>query len=988
MKKKLLLLTFVLFAIITIAKAQTTKSITGTVTDSKNETLIGVSVSVEGTQIGTVTDINGKYRIEVPQLSTSITFTYIGFTKKVVNIGEKLEVNVIMTESESILDEVVVVGFGAQKRRDIVGSIVSVSAKDIKNSGQSNALQALQGSVPGLRVDNAAVPGASPTLRIRGLKTLKSTNNSPLYIVDGIPFTDMRSISPDDIESMEVLKDASASAIYGSQAANGVILISTKKSQGGKPRVSASFTYAMQNLQKDPRLMNGKQYLAFKQEAARAKGVASGPQDVLTNAEYQLYSANTEVDPYDMMIHNNAPLYEASVSVSGGDKVRYYVGANYSDQDGLVKETFFKRASIRSNLSIDLLPNLKLTNNTNIYQYDTNTANTGDYGLSAMYRLSPYSEMYNENGAYAINPMADDALFGNPLQDAYDVTKKDVSKGVNNTTILSWNVPFVQGLQIEGKYSIDQTNWRFGSFAPSTTKEGESGKGKATRADSETSKWYTEGLASYKRTLGGHNLDLTGMLSAESSTYQRQSVTGTNYPTSAYLWYNIGAANNPLSATSDYNRKRLIGMMFRANYNYLSRYYLTFTVRRDGFSGFSENRKYATFPSAALAWRINDEAFMKNLIFIDNLKLRLSYGKTGNQGVDAYGTLANLTSKGSHVFDKQIVSGHYLTSLATDLKWETTTSFNIGLDYSLFNGRLIGALDLYNAVSDDLLMERSIPIMMGVGQMMVNMGKVQNRGIEVELTGVPIRTNDWEWSIGGNISYNKNEIKELYGSKTDDIANNWFIGKPLGVIYTQKSLGLWQESEASEAAKYGALPGMPKLEDINGPNGVPDDAITAQDRQIIGKTVPPVILGLRTTLSYKGFTLSVVANGAFGHKKNVTHKFLDNGRFRNFNFDYWTPETPNKKFPRPGTVSGDQSDKLGSVFTYSADWFKIKNISLSYKVPSQLIRKLGMESLSLYTGLQDYFNFYSFPFVDPETGNGIGSYPANKQWKMGIQMTF
>ena len=984
MQKKYFLLCWALFAISAAAFAAKLP-ISGRVVDEKGAPLVGVSVVADDMVTGTTTTSDGQFSLEVASEETVLTFSYLGYESQSITVGVQKNLTVVLSENDNMLDEVVVVGFGTQRRKDVVGAISSVSAKELRSSGQSNVLEAMQGSVPGLRIDIPSSPTAEPTVRVRGLNSL-SSDNTPLYIVDGVPYEDMQALNPNDIQSIEVLKDASAAAIYGSRAANGVLLITTNRSKGGETIVNASFTYSMQNPAKDPDLMTGEEYIAYKRECARTKGLSTDLVDLLTDTEYKQYQAGLEIDPYEMMIHRNAPMYEASVSVQGGNKVRYYVGANYTNREGLVYGTSFERLSLRSNLDAEIGRYITLSNSTNIYTRSSDDLNGGDYGLGAMYRLSPYSVMYNEDGTHTISPMADDPLFGNPLSDAYDISKLNRTRGVGNITSLTLNIPHVEGLSVSGKFAFDLKNWTLGRYAPQTTKEGESAA-TATRKYSNTTKWYAETLIAYKRSFGRHNVDLTGMFSAESREQEGQNQEASGMATDDYLWYQPEAAANPIILTTSYNLTRNVGMMLRANYNFDSRYYLTFTVRRDAFSGFSDNMKWATFPSAAVAWRINEENFLKDVEAIDNLKLRVSYGELGNQAIDAYKTLAKLTNEASHTFGSDKYLGYNLLSLPADLKWETTASLNIGLDFAFLSNRLFGSAEWYNSTTRDLLVERSIPSMLGQSKLWTNSCKVRNRGFEFNITGVPVRTKDWEWNIGVNFSYNKNEILEIYGEKKDDTGNKWFIGEPIGVIYTQKCIGIWQQDEAEEAAKYGCEPGYPKLEDIaGGEDGGPDGKIDDKDRQIIGQTVPPTLLGLRTSLRWKDLTLTIAANGAFGHMKSTEYKYLDDGRFRNFNIrDYWTPENPSNKYMRPGITP----QYTGSLYAYKADWFKIRNITLSYNLPQTWLKKQSVvRSCQVYLALQDYFSSYSYPFVDPETGSGIGSYPNAKQFKVGVNISF
>ncbi len=997
MKKRFLLFFLVLLIVPFSINAQTKTTVSGTIKDQDGEALIGASVVQKGTSNGTITDVVGHFSIQIDANST-LVFSYMGYNSQEIKITNQKNLNVVLNENNALLDEVVVVGFGTQKRRDIVGSISSVSEKEIKTLGATNVLQALQGAVSGVRIDNPASPTGEPDVRIRGLNTLTSTNASPLYIVDGVPFYDMRSLDPNDIQSVEVLKDASATAIYGSQAANGVLLITTKRGSKGKPSVSASFSYSLQNPVNELDLMNGEEYIAFKREVLRYKAsadyelVKDDPdalaQRVLNPTEYNQWATGMEVDPYEMMINKNAPIAETSISVSGGeDKAKYYVGVNYLDNQGLVRSTYFNRFSVRSNIDLNVTKGIRLSNYTNIFQYKSSDLDGGSNGLTAMYRLSPYSVMSDENGDHTIYPMPEEQLFGNPLSDAYDIEKSKKRFGVNNLSIIHIDLPWVKGLSAEAKYQFEIRQQKDGRFAFTNTREGVSG-GTATRQYQDWNKWYAEGLINYNRQFGKHSIDATAMMSAEYRDYESSELIASGIPVADYLWYSPESATLPLTTNTGYNERSLIGQMFRANYNYASKYYLTFTIRRDGFSGFSEGNKWAIFPSIALAWRINEESFLKNINEIDNLKLRLSYGQLGSQGVGVYETLAKLDNTAAAVFGKEVEPGYAVSALSNDLRWETTTATNIGLDFGFFRNRVFGSLELYNKISNDLLVSRNVPIMMGVTSLRDNAAKVQNRGIEISLTGSAVRTKNWEWQMGVNYSYNKNEIVEIYGKTVDDIDNRWFIGQPIGVRYTQKCVGLWQVGEEADALLYGSAPGKPKFEEIPDADGNIDHVINDKDRQIVGVTIPPYLLGLRTSLRWKSLTLAVSANGAFGHVKSTNFQYYNDPRFRNYNFSYWTPETPDNYFPQPGTISGDKESEFGSLFTFKADWFKIKNITLNYDVPNSILKPTHLQSLSVYCSLQDYFSFYSYPFVDPETGSGLGSYPNNKEMKLGVRVAF
>ncbi len=959
---------------------QQQRTVSGKVTDSSGLPLPGVTVIVKATTQGTVTNPDGNYSLTNIQKDATLVFSFIGMLTQEIEVGTQTSINVEMAVDLIGIEEVVAVGYGTQRKRDIVGSMVSVRADKLENSGSSNVIQALQGSASGILVQRSnGTPGSSGSIRIRGINSIKASN-SPLIVLDGIPFSgDIGDVNPNDIESIDILKDASASAIYGSKASNGVILITTKRGETGKPTIEFNVSTSFQTPSIKPKLQSAEEYLAFKTEANRAAGLSIEPISVLSTYEYDQYLKGETIDWYDAATRTGQ-LNEYQIGISGGNgKFKYYLSGALTDDNGLVIESGYQRATLKANLENTITNWLTVGNNLLLAETIIDAAqSTGN-----LYNFSPYAKMFEDDGSYTYYPMSGDDFLTNVIADNKFTSRDRRGFHFTNNLYSIINFPFIKGLTYRLNYGLDRGYNNNNIYYPRTVQRGNLVDGEAVKSSDVRNVWTLENILKYNQTFGKHTLDLTGLYSRASNESSSTSVSAKGFLSDDYLWHNLAAAVNPGVPASGNIKSNLESYMFRLNYDYKKKYYLTATGRQDGYSAFGVDNKFSFFPSFALAWRLTEEQFLKSTKWIDNLKLRLSYGKTGNQSVSPYSSLSQLRNA-DHVFGNNTLSGVKLSSLGNNkLKWESTNSLNLGLDHTILNGKVSGSIDYYDSQTNDLLMNRSIPNMTGFNSVSSNIGKIRNRGLEFELFANLIGKSEFKWDINLNASYFKNEIVELYGSKKDDIGNRWFIGKPIGVMYDYQFDGIWQLGEETEAASFGRVPGDAKLKDISGPDGVPDGKYTSNDFTITGYTDPKWIGGITNNFQYKNFNLSIFVYTMQKYDQKLSIPYYNIARFRIFNINYWTPENASNEFARPN-YKGMPS--TGSMGTYDASFWRIKDINLSYNIPTRLLPEIGINSAKIYANLHDYFLFTKFPLADPET-NASQVYPLNKSFRLGIKVT-
>ncbi len=938
-----------------------------------NSGLPGVNVIIKGTAFGTVTDLDGNYAIDVPTQESVLVFSSVGFVSEEVVVGNRTVIDLTLLPDLTSLEEIVVVGYGTQKKSDIVGAVASVSSEKLEQNANPNLFQALQASVPGLNITRGSgQPGTSGSIQIRGLNSI-TANSEPLIVVDGIPFAgDIRDINPNDITSVEVLKDASASAIYGSRAASGVILITTKRGVSGKTTIELNASWSVQNEAVEYELMNAEQFYDFRRAAHITEGTITGNEPeaeiaerILELNELKSWERGESVDWMDEMLNRDAMRQDYQISVNtGNESIRDYFSISYVDEEGLQKSTGFSRVTLKNNMEIaSIAPWLKVGDNLLFSYNDYERVVWGINNQPAYYRLSPFSRIYEDDGSFAQFPQANDELLVNP------VAENELSTQANNFTNFFNNIyfeiqpEFVSGLSYRMNFGTTLRNTKEALYWPRGTWLGDANNGLAEVRESRLWDYTWENIVKYQKQFDDHSIDITGLYSRQSSDFERVTSGASGFVTDDLLWYNLNAGENPILPGGNFRSEwDLVSYMGRFNYNYREKYYITGTVRRDGYSGFARNTKYGTFPSAAVAWRITNEPFMQGINWMDDVKIRLSYGTVGNQAVGTYRSLPLLRNV-AYVFGETVVGGVKLNSLRNDnLGWERATTLNAGLDYSLIAGRLSGSFDFYHTQTDDLLLRRELPKMTGQNDILFNIGRLKNVGFEVALNAIPVNTTDFKWNVNLNFSANDNEITDLYGDQNDDIQNEWFIGEPLNVIFDFEADGIWQtgqEDEIAESATPDRAPGDVRIVDQND-----DGRIDGSDRVIVGVEQPDWLGGLSSTFTYKNLSLNIFVQTVQG----IDRRYIEEGvsaRFNKAPYDYWTPENPSNTWFRPRINAGPTP--LGSISVYDASFTRIKDITLSYMMPQSIISKVGLAKARVYVNLHDYFTFTEFPFVDPES---------------------
>ncbi|GAB3529489.1 TonB-dependent receptor [Pontibacter brevis] len=954
-------------------------TVQGRVTDQSGAPLPGVTVLLKGTTTAAPTGADGQYAINVPTSTGTLVFTYIGFEPQEVPINNRTTINVQMGEDAKALEEVVVVGYGTQKRSDITGSVASVPKDRLSNLPVTDITQAIQGTTAGLSVSQgSSVPGSSGGMRIRGVNSI-SANTSPFIVVDGSPFFgQINDINPNDIESIEILKDASAVAIYGTRGSNGVILITTKRGVAGKPRIAYSGYYGLEGLANKFEPSSPERYVQKYKDYMIAQGLTQT--QVLPNTyEVDNYNAGLTTDWLDEATRTGK-ITEHNLSVSGGtDNLQYYVTGGYLKQSGVVQGYEFQRASIRSNLDATLTDYLEV--GTSLYFADHNS-DGGRVNLLYATAMSPYGRVYNETGGYEIHPMYPELLFENPLL-GLTTDRLDRRKYITGTGYAELAPGFVKGL----KYRLNASyTYEIGRQAGYSGRAANNLVGSGYANNNETNNWVLENILTYDRDFGKHHLNFTGLYSAQATDYFRSGAEANTFINDQLSFYNLGAGENRTSSSYS-DRTSLLSQMGRINYSYDSRYLLTLTARRDGYSAFGANTdKYGLFPSMALGWNIANEQFMQSADFVNQLKLRASYGQSGNQAVGVNQT-ATLYNTVRFPFGGASTIGVLAGRLGNaDLNWETTTSANVGLDFGFLGNRINGTVEVYNARTEDLLLQRNIPNVTGYSSVWYNLGEVRNRGVEFTLNTVNITAGKFSWETNVNFTRNKNEIVELYGDGQDDINNRWFIGKSLGAVFSYNWLGVWQEGDDIPES-LNAQPGDLKFEDLNG-----DGRITGDDRMYLGTTLPKWYGGLTNTFHYGNFHLSVFLQTSQGSMKGNPDIFYgDEAGRRNIPAEvgYWTPENRSTEYP-----SLAYRNPYGYNFARDNSFVRIKDARLSYNVPQSFLDKYGIQGLTIYTAGRNLYTFTDWVGWDPESdqssrgsGNWTNNYPLVRSVSFGLNLT-
>lgn len=956
--------------------AQTTVS--GIVSDS-NGPVPGANIIVKGTTNGIMTDIDGKYSITNVPAKGILIFSFVGLQSKEVAVNNQTRINVQLSEGANDLSEVVVIGYGTQRKEAVTGSVVSMNAEELREIPSTNISQALQGRLTGVDISQTNTkPGANMQIRIRGTRSL-SAGNDPLVVLDGVPFAgNISDINPNNIKSIDILKDASSTAIYGSRGANGVILVT---SVIGKKGQKAQFTYNQYYGTKQVfglyPMMNGAEFVKLRTVANRYSNGIDEFDDVDTNWQKLLYTTGI-VTSHD-------------IGVSGGtEQGSYNFGLGYYKDEAVIPGQNYERITLNGSLNQEIGA-FKFGFSTN-NNYSVNNGNS--LGVGGVLSNSPISNPYNEDGSLkrVIQMGADDAY----------VTTKDVLRGLGDKYIDqtrafgSYNnifgevkIPGIKGLKYRANLGL---NFR-ANFGGNYTGEGVFSVNPGTLStanvnSSITTSWLLENLITYDRTFAEkHKVNFVALYSNEKYSYNSSSFSAKDIASDDFQFYNLRNANGDLVANDgNYSQSGLRSYMARAMYSYDDKYMVTATLRSDASSRLAKGHQWHTYPAVSVGWNIKNESFLKNFNSIDALKIRVGYGETSNQAVNPYQTLGSLAPVKYNFGNTNYSTGYYVNRLPSpDLGWEFSQTWNYGIDFGILNNRLTGTVEYYTTKTNDLLLGVSLPPTSGVGSYTANIGATENKGFEVALNGVILDNPEGlTWELGVNLSANKNKIVSLASGQERDEGNWWFVGHSINSIYDYEKIGLWQQEDAN-LTKYepGGNVGMIKVKytgDFNA-DGTPTRQIGAADRQILN-TDPDFVGGLNTRFTYKGFDLSAVgvfrSGGLINSSLYGSGGYLNllTGRRANVKVDYWTPENTDASYPAPGGIQSGDNPKYGSTLGYfDGTYLKIRTITLGYNFQKQMIENLGVQKLRLYCTVQNPFVFFSDynkqSGMDPEA-NSLG----------------
>ncbi len=983
-----------------------TKKITGTIKDENGEAVIGANVSVKGTTTGTITDIDGNFSLEAQQGAT-LLISYIGYETQEITVGSQSVYSIRLSEDSQALDEVVVIGYGTQNRQAITGSITKADIDTYRDVPTNNIMETIKGSVPGLNVGGVNKAGNVAGFSIRGQNSTRDGGNNPLIVLDGAIYDgSLADIPSEDIENFTVLKDASAAAVYGSRSANGVILIQTKRgrSKSSKPEFNVNLSYGISNELKRLKVYDAPGYLQHILDVRQANGLDADPAKIdlyLQAEESKNYNATpdhqpTFSDPYELF-RQNAYNLKANVSVSNSSEfASYYISAAMTDQKGVVLNDRYKNFSGRVNIDSNLTSWLKVGVKTN-YSIRDYSGSTPSMEKAAQF--SPYASLYDEEGRYLQFPQTTTS-FQSPFWSMRtdDTEKYNILGAILNGKI---TVPWVKGLTYEMVYSNTLRWSQKNYFYDEYTTEGQGKNGKGERKNENNYSMLLDNMIKYNNTFNQkHNVDVTLLYSRERRTWDDMTSYAENFDNTV-LGDNKLEDGKKQTVNTGAGESGAIAWMARGTYTFDGRYSLTGTVRRDGCSAFSINRKWATFASGGLNWNITNESFMKDVKAIDNLALRVSYGSNGNQSIDSYSTLAKVgTNKYIFAGDPSYSITQGISSFAlNDLGWEKTTGANFGVDFSVLNNRLSGSVDAYFTNTTDLLFSLALPSVSGKTSILSNLGKIKNKGVEIGLHSVNIETKDFSWTSDFAFSLNRNKVATIYGEdndgdgKEDDlISSGYFIGKTLGTIYNYKVNGMWQQSDVDNGTiMEGMRPGDYKLEDVDGDGKISSD----KDRQFLGTSKENFRWSLTNTLSYKDFSLMVYINSIWGgngyflsgNNTPYTDEYVNSAAHNRTVYDYWTPENTNAKYPRPDYQANARYKGTKYV---DRSFIKLQKIALSYDL-SRLVKPYGFNNMRLSLSADNLFTFAPhWDGLDPETDSGlkITAFPSIRTYQMTLMFNF
>lgn len=982
--------------------------VTGRVSDEKGEPVPGTSVKLKNTTIGAVADSKGNYSITIPDQHAVLVFSSIGYDPLEIAVGTHNQLDIKLHEQVASLNSVVVVGYGSQRKRDVTGALASVSGATLQEAPSANFVDQLKGRTAGVSiVSNGSGLGNSNQIRIRGSRALSTSSSElnsldqPLIVVDGIPFGgSINDLDQDNVQSLEILKDASSTAIYGSRGSGGVILVTTKRGVKGKSVVSYNAYYGNSNILGEYKVFNGPEYAQFLNYSAQLNTLAPTSSATFTPTELAGIANGTSTD-WQKLIFKTGHTSDQSINISGGNEnTQFGVGAGYLTQTAVIPNQNYRRYSLRTTIDHKISNHVKVGVNTlNTLSYNNDPGGTSSL-TQGLLRISPLTSPYNADGTVNMFPQAGsvDATTANPLtlitsaSSIYSQTRR-----LRTFNSLYGEVNIIDGLKYRLNIGLDFTQSNGGSYTgPNTYANSRiitAAQATTAVSNNEAYSYTFEHLLTYDKTIAQkHHLTFTGLFSTQKDHSMASQFSGLGLPADYILNSNLALASSISASTTGntFSERGLISEMARLNYAYNGRYLLTATVRRDGSSVLAPGHQYLTYPALALGWNIINEGWMKGITAINNLKLRASYGTTGDQGSNPYQTLGALGQSyynfGTTTAGQQ--TAYVVNQLGnTNLTWQSTRQFNLGLDFGVLKNRVTGSIDIYSQKTSNIIVTNVLPASNGATSQIVNFAQTGGKGLELNLSSINIRSNGgFTWTTDFNISFDRNKVLTLPNGILNDITDGWFVGQPSSVIYDFKKLGIWQTGDPGLKTQTSPvqIPGQIKVQDSNN-----DGKITADDEQIIGNFQPKYEAGLTNRVSYKNFDLSVVAYARMGMKVVVPYlaynsglggyAYFLQGRNNQVKVDYWTPINPTNAFPKPdGSAQGPVYSSTTSYVDGS--FIKVRSINLGYTIPSKLLERAGITSLRVYFTAENPFILYS-PFVkagygtDPE-GNGYGGAAA------------
>ena len=1000
--------------------------VSGKVTSEEDgEELPGVNVLVKGTAIGTVTDVNGNYRIEVPDAASVLVFSSIGFLSREVTVGNQTEINVILPPDVKSLEEVVVVGYGTQKKSNLTGAVSSVEPSDIQETPITSIDQGLVGRASGVMVtQTSGMPGAVASIRIRGSSSLQG-GNEPLYVIDGFPvyngggygntggaarMSGLSAINPADIESIEILKDASATAIYGARAANGVVLITTKSGKEGRDQITLDAYYGTQSVVQQIDVMNALQYAELVNEAYTNDGLAAVYDDA-TLAELR---ANPQGTDWQDEVFRTAPIQNYQLTFSGGDKkTNYAISGNYFNQQGIIRNSGFSRYSGRINIARNILDNFRIGTNLNVSRTNSNAVQTDAGGtggvVTTALKFNPILPVYQNEALGEYTPVnTPGIILANPVATADEQVRQSTMLRLLGNLYAEWE--FVPSLTAKVSFGTDLVNTKFDTFVPSNIFES-NGIAEATVTGGYTTNWLNENTLRWdKEVLPGHSVSVLGGITFQQNTFEQLQA-------SSQQFVNNVLGENALEAGAVYNQPSstqenwsLLSYLGRINYNINEKYLVSFNARVDGSSRFGANNKYAFFPSGALAWRLIEEDFVENLNLFSNLKARVSYGLTGNQEIGLYSSLPTLDNT-TYTLGRSLVTGFYPDEIPNpDLRWEKTAQFNVGLDFGFWDERLRFTTDYYRKTTTDLIYDVAVPYVSGFASSLQNIGSVENQGVELLIESDIVATQNFRWTSAFNISFNRNKVLELGGEDYKDVGDGdghlktgsvhrLIVGEPVGLFYGYVFDGIFQNQAELDAGPAGPTQwvGARRYRDLSGPEGVPDGIVNAtDDRTVIGDPNPDFFGGFNNTLSYGGFELNLFMQYSYGNdifNYNAIELELPSGG-QNVYADLvnrWTPSNPSEVYP---VATTNRSAVFSDAYIEDGSYLKLKTLTFAYTFPNLDVARIG--GLKVYLTAQNLLTFTNYSGYDPEVsyrgasnlqmGEDFGGYPQSRTFMAGVKL--